>query len=379
MTRRYGFLDVYRGLIVVLMIEGHAVREVLQPALQATAAFRLHEFLHGITGPGFLFGAGITFGVSVQRRLPEFLRLSPVLVRRLGKIVLLLLLGYGLHLPFFSLRKTIEETSPEGWTRLFAFDVLQCIAFSLLILYATLLLVRRQRAFAVTAAAVGIALVAAAPLIWRMDLSGVPLPLSMGLQGVTGSVYPIVPYGAFLIAGAIASFEFTRFTAEGRERVFMKSLALTGILCIAAGTALEWVPVQIFPETDFWNESPAFFTVKLGGLFLLLAAAWRAGTMIPQRLQAPLHLLGRESLFVYVVHLILLYGSPVNPEVHGSALWRGAMNTPAALAMTAGFTAVLAAGSAGWRFLKDRHPALLRTVQVWLAVVLLSEFLTSPY
>lgn len=379
MSRRYGFLDVYRGVIVLLMIEGHAVREFLQPSLQASAAFRLHEFLHGITGPGFLFGAGITFGVSMQRRLPDFLRCSPVLARRLGKIALLLLIGYGLHLPFFSLRKTIQETTAEGWAALFAFDVLQCIAFSLLILQVLLLLVRRQQVFAVTAAVVGSVLVVAAPVIWRMDLGGLPLAVSMGLQGLTGSVYPIIPYGAFLFAGAIASFEFTRFAGEGREHAFMMYLALAGLLCIMAGMVLEWIPMRIYAEADFWHDSPNFFLAKVGGLFLIMSAAWIAEKRLPPLIQAPLVLLGIESLFVYVVHLVLLYGSPVNPDLHGSFLWAGTLNTPITLAATAGFTAVLYAGAAGWRLLKARHPALLRTVQVWLAVVLFSEFLTSPH
>lgn len=379
MNKRYTFLDVYRGIIVLLMVEGHAMREFLQPALQLSPVFRFHEFLHGITGPGFLFGAGITFGISAKRRWNDFLRPTPLLGRRFRKILLLLLLGYGLHLPFFSLSKTLAETSPEDWRTFLSFDVLQCIGYSLLILQILLLVLRERRLFLGTVIVLGSALVLFAPFLWRMDFSGIPPALSMGLQGNLGSVYPLVPYGAFLFAGAAASFQFTRYAEEGNDRVFIRRLGLAGVFCIAAGLFFEWIPLRIYAETDFWHDSPNFFLMKLGGLFLLMSGAWflerpfRAGTL------APVSLLGVESLFVYIVHLVALYGSPVNAEMNMSFLWEGKLGWMVAMGISAAFVVVLYAFTRPWRVLKEKHPVLLRTTQWWLGFVLVYEFLTRPY
>lgn len=379
MNKRYAFLDVYRGIAVLLMIEGHAMREFLQPALQLSSLFRFHELLHGITGPGFLFGAGITFGISAQRKWPEFLRPTPVLGRRLRKILFLVLLGYGLHLPFFSLSKTLAEASLKDWQTLFSFDVLQCIGYSLLILQILLLVTRERRLFLGAVIVLGSALVLFAPVLWRMDLSGMSPALSMGLQGTHGSVYPLVPYGAFLFAGAAVSYEFTRHAEEGSDHVFIRRLALAGLCCIAGGFFLEWIPLSFYPQTDFWHDSPNFFVMKLGGLFLLMSGAWLLERALRGGTLAPLALLGMESLFVYIVHLVALYGSPVNAEMHLSFFWKGQYGWMAATGLSAVFVLALYALARTWRVLKEEHPVLLQTVQWWLGCVLVFEFFTRPY
>lgn len=379
MNKRYAFLDVYRGIVVLLMIEGHAMREFLQPSLQLSPVFRFHELLHGITGPGFLFGAGITFGISAERRWADFLRPTRVLGRRLRKIVLLLLLGYGLHLPFFSLSKTLAEASPRDWQAFLSFDVLQCIGYSLLILQILLLVLRERRLFLGTVIVLGSALVLVAPVVWRMDLSDMSLALSAGLQGAHGSVYPLVPYGAFLFAGAAVSYEFTRHAKEGTDHVFIRRLTLAGFSCIAGGFVFEEIPLHLYAETDFWHDSPNFFLMKLGGLFLLMSGAWllerrfRAGTV------APLALLGVESLFVYIVHLVALYGSPVNAGTHLSFFWEGKLGWMSATVLSAVFVLVLYALARFRRVLKEEHPVLLQTTQWWLGFVLVYEFLTRLY
>ncbi|MBI4417839.1 MAG: DUF1624 domain-containing protein [Ignavibacteriales bacterium] len=379
MSRRYDFLDAYRGLIVLLMIEGHVVREFLQPVLQISPLFRAHELLHGITGPGFLFGAGITFGISAQRRWEDFLRPTPVLARRMGKIFLLIIIGYALHLPFLSLQKTLRETSAGGWTALLSFDVLQCIGFSLLILQLLLLILRGRGLFLGTVGVLGTAAVLLTPVIWRMDLQALPAAVSLGLQGTSGSVYPIVPYSAFLFAGAVASYRFTKHAEDGNERVFLHRLALGGLFCILAGFLSEWLPLRVYEEVDFWHDSPNFFLMKLGGLFLLMSGTWVLNAQIRSSLLVRLSLVGIESLFVYIVHLVVLYGSPINAEFHLSSVWSGGLGWFAALGVSAVLMLVLYGAARMWRALKLDHPVLFRAMQIWIAVVLSYEFLTSPY
>lgn len=379
MQTRYAFLDVYRGIIVLLMIEGHVLRELLIPAWKETPAFGIHELIHGITGPGFLFGAGITFGISAQRRWPEFLRLTPALIRRTGRIILLILIGYALHLPFLSLTKMLRETTPQGWNSFFGFDVLQCIGFSLLVVQFLILVLRKERLFVMALFILIPAVLLVTPVVWNragdFELSAA---VSMAVQGTTGSVYPLFPYSAFLFAGGLASYEFMKSANAGKEHSFIRQLTMAGILLILLGAVFEIVPASIYSYGDFWHSSPNFMLMKLGGLFLLMGGGW----LLEHRSHASprwIVLIGTESLFVYVTHLLILYGSVVNAEIHLSALWSGSLGLISALALSVFFTIILYLSARCWNILKLNHRVIAQSVMWWMIVVFGLEFLTRPY
>ncbi|HEX9615240.1 MAG TPA: heparan-alpha-glucosaminide N-acetyltransferase domain-containing protein [Bacteroidota bacterium] len=379
MTTRYTFLDVYRGLIVLLMIEGHVVRELLSPALQQSPVFSLHEFVHGITGAGFLFGAGITFGISVQRRWPEFLSVTPTLLRRLRRIALLILTGYALHLPYLSLRKTLEESNPQEWALFLSFDVLQCIGFSLLAVQILMIVLRQERWFVAALFVLVPSAFLISPVVWNVAPNLIlPEGVWMALHGKSGSVYPLLPYSAFLFAGGLASYEFMKFAGLGRERVFVKRLATGGVVLILLGIGLELSPVIVYEARDFWDTGPTFMLMKLGGLFLFMSVSW----LLENRLHSSprwIALIGTESLFVYVLHLLLLYGSVVNADIHLSAIWKNSLEWGPALGVSAVFTLLLYALARFWSGLKRGHPVLLRSLVWWMVVVFGFEFFIRPY
>lgn len=380
---RYAFLDVYRGLIVFLMIEGHVVRELLLPSLQTSGLFRYHELLHGVTGPGFLFGAGITFGISVQHRWSEFLSLTATLFRRLRRIGLLILIGYALHLPFFSLQKTLSASTEAQWLGFYSFDVLQCIGFTLLAAHLIMILVRKEQWFPVFLSLAMGGILFATPYMWDADFTELPVAVTTALQGSLGSVYPLFPYSAFLFAGAFASYEFMKFAQTGREGVFMKRLVLVGIGLTVGGTALLAATNGSGSGEEFWNSDPVIMLVKLGSLFVLLGGAW----LIERQLRARSNdvtirwivLMGIESLFVYALHLVLLYGSVLNADIHLSAYWQGSLGWMSSLTVGVVFTGVLSATAWIWNGIKTSHPEMFRMMIWWMVAVFGYEFLTRMY
>lgn len=126
-TGRIPSLDYFRGIVIFLMIQGHLFRALLEPGVKKSSWFPFHEFIHGVVAPGFLFLAGYLFFHTIHnKRKTDFLTKA----RQLGGIVLL---GYFLHLPFFSLTKIIEFWGSGTELKLFRMDILQTIGFSLLI------------------------------------------------------------------------------------------------------------------------------------------------------------------------------------------------------------------------------------------------------
>ncbi len=382
MNPRYKFLDVYRGIIVVLMIEGHVVREFLRDTLQDTTAFRLHELLHGITGPGFLFGAGITFGLTAQIRWKKYLSFSPEFLRRMKKIILLLGIAYTLHLPFLSLSKTLNHATADEWTRLWNFDVLQCIGFGILILQLTVLIIRKERWFVFSLAVLMVGALYAAPWVWNQAAS-MPQILSAALTGFTGSTYPLLPNVMFLFAGSLVSYEFLRFVKAGREVQFIKRLAVAAVCLHALGFVMDRLPFESYAPYDYWSVSPNFFLIKMGGICLVMCGAWLVSTRAAgQRAEwviGGLIVLGVESLFVYVVHLIGLYGSVVNPNVNLSAWLAPNMNWIDAGGLAAAFAGTMWLAARFWNSLKRSHPVLVPGLTWWMGTVLVVEFVTRRF
>lgn len=381
---RYAFLDLFRTLFVVLMVEGHAVRALLSPDLQASAAFRFHELLHALTGPGFLFGAGCAFAIATQRRREHLQSVTPAFFRRLWRAVLLILVGYALHLPFFSLRKTLEQSTAEQWTHLLAFGPLQCIGVSLVLLRALFLVARSDRIFLLLLAVMTPAVVFATPLIWDPGLSeSVPPAVSMALSGGGGSYYPLFPFSAFVFAGAGVSWMSLRISGQNGPGRLALRLSAGGAGLLLLGFALDLCPVRIYPSYDFWYTSPAYFLIRLGILLIVLALFWYlfgTGTDIASR-QRPhwLAVLGIESFFVYIIHLIFLFGWLTNPHfnlVHRLGPSQGVGETAL---FTVGLLVLLAPLALAWRFLKSRHPLLIAGVHWWFWLIFLSIFIRNPY
>src|SRR5438552_2253362 len=137
--QRHLFIDLYRTAVILLMLEGHVLRALLAPSLQQTRLFQIHEFFHGLSAPAFLFGAGMTFIISTRKRWEEYHHWDRPLARRVGRFLLVISLGFMLHLPFFSIRKIILDATSADYYQLFQCDVLACIGLGLLSLHGIIL------------------------------------------------------------------------------------------------------------------------------------------------------------------------------------------------------------------------------------------------
>ncbi len=303
------------------MLEGHLVRQLMGMAWQEGPVFRAHELFHGLTAPGFLFGAGFTFAIATQRKAHVLKGWSWPFYRRLWRGVLLVLIGYALHLPFFSLSKTLRSADPSHWTAFLQFDVLQLIGLSIVLLRLLYLLARDDRRFLALVIVSGAMIALTAPAVWASEaVHGGPLWWSTALTGRYGSAFPVFPNLAFVLAGVVASWGFLRARRAEAERRYMSRLLAIGATFIAGGWLMDLVPFTLHEGMDFWTTGPIFFWMRLGLLLLGMGGLWFAEDRVVgtagERYMLPgwLTTLGVESLFIYIAHLLFLYGSALNPE-----------------------------------------------------------------
>jgi uncharacterized membrane protein len=266
---RLAWLDLFRGVAVLAMIETHVVNTFLAAPLRESAWFPWLHYANGLVAPGFLFIAGYAQGLGM-RRTAGAPRAVGRKFRRLGMVALL---GYALHFPAPQIFSGQWREAVRLWTQV---DILHCLAVSLALL---LLLEWRARRWADSLAVVlTLAAVFGAPLARGWQFS--PEWLRAWFNTSTGSLFPLLPWVGFAGAG---------FLASGVAR-WLAPRPLAVVAGLVAGAFV--VPGEV-----------GFFSQRLAWLLAAVPLVqWIAGRMAPRLVLFA----GRESLVMYAAHLLLL-------------------------------------------------------------------------
>jgi uncharacterized membrane protein len=313
-TGRLEFLDLVRGVFLLVMVEGHTLRALLDPAIKSTAAFQYHELIHNLPGPAFLFASGVAFVYSTRAQWDSYRRWGPKLRRRLSRWLAVLAIGYGLQLTYATLRRTLSETTPEQFAFLVSLNILQCICLSLILLQVLAMVVPEMKWFFNVAALGSIVIAFATPFAWDIGREW-PVWLASLVSGRTRSAFPLFPYAGFALAGAAWGYQHALARERDEEAAFLRRSAWFCVWLCLGSVAVALAPLpQIY--SDFWYTSPLFFFLRVGILGLLTIGARHAETRLMPRFRELLAIIGKESLLIYVVHLIVLYGSAFNPDTN---------------------------------------------------------------
>ena len=278
---------------------------MLLPSLKATGWFGLLNFINGLVAPSFLFISGFAFMLSTQNITKEMRRLKYPFWKKLGRILLIFLAGYSLHLPILSLRRIINYYSPDVILRIYNVDILQCIAASLLLIFIFRIIIKSEKLFTGYTVIMLLISVFLAPLVWQTDFGRIfPVPLAAYFNNLYGSLFPLFPWMGFLFAGAIACNYFLSSKRTGSEENYFKIILIIGIFFVTAGSFLP-AGILSFPA-GIPRPHPLFFIERLGYVLILLSAC-RYYVEFRSTKQSFVLDIGRESLLVYWLHLQILY------------------------------------------------------------------------
>ncbi len=381
--KRIEFIDLLRGWAVIVMIETHVFNATLTSANTESGFFTVLTFINGLVAPSFLFASGLAYAVTTRRKMQDYLRFGTPLFRQLGRLLLILLIGYTLHIPRFSWAHCRYIAGDHAWELFFQADVLHCIAVSLLLLQVLLLVLRSEIRLYRAVVGLTLAIVFATPLMWDVDFRGIlPLPIAAYMNGLHDSLFPLFPWSAFVFAGAITGWQYLR--AKDRESAggtgavvaTMRSAAWIGAGIIAFSFALHPVASVVYPVYDYWKFSPSFFFLRLGLVLLLCTGMFAYERLRGVSPRSVVTLIGRESLIVYVTHLLLIYGR------FGSFTFSDAVNRSfgylQAGAVTVALFLLMTLLAFFWSRVKQGSLPVRRGIQAAFLVILVGIFFTAP-
>lgn len=375
--KRIHFLDIMRGVAVVVMVMGHTIDAVLARELRSSHLFSLYDAFRGFTAPTFLFVSGFAYAVATHKRWNDFRTIGKPLVKRLQRIALLFLIGYALHFPFFSFARIVHEAKAEQLAQMFQVDILHCVGASLLLLHALILLRASQKTFVRALVALTATMVLASPIVWSIDFAPiVSSVLSPYFNQMQPSIFPLFPFAGFLFAGVIVGLLFLKARHEGHEERFLRMFGVTAVAGLVSGLVLEFIPVAVYPPHDFWKSSPNWFVIRLG-IVSLVSLGFYALRRLPSAVERGLVALGQTSLLIYTVHLMIAYGSPIN---HGLMQKVGqTLAVHHAIGVGLAVLAAMVLLTYVWQYLRDHHFVPTRVLQAGFASSVLYSFFLHPW
>jgi uncharacterized membrane protein len=298
-SQRLPYLDWLRGLAAITMLQGHVFHSFLRKDLRQGGAYQLSQFAGGMPPAIFLFLLGVTFaflmdsqerkGVPAGRRVLASMRRS----------------GYIFAVAFlFRLQLWVVSIDISPWTDLFRVDVLNVMGLSLLLLsvMAVFRTVERIRLCAI----LGVAIAIASPIVSGLDWSGVPgfvrfyfIPDHLN--------FGIFPWAAFVAFGMSAGSIVRRLRSD-EVMPAMQWFGWGGLALAFGCWSVSGMGLSIYPNSDFWLNSPSLIMIKLGVILMLLAFSYVWNLQIAPERWNWVRQFGLTSLLVYWVHVELVYG-----------------------------------------------------------------------
>ena len=297
---RRPYLDWLRGIAVLIMIEGHTLDSWTRVADRGRDSYQWAIVLAGFGAPIFLFLAGMALTLAGGARLSKGLAERTVAAMALKRGVWIFALAF-----LFRLQSWI--ISGGAFPRsLLKVDILNIMGVAMIAAASLWYAGRRDAGRAALFAAATIAAAMLTPVVRATPwLAGLPDPIEWYFRPAGASTtFTLLPWAGFLTAGAAVGVWLARTRAPRAERRVNLALAAIG-LAMGVGAYGASFMSPLFEGTSFWTSSPAFFFLRLG---VLVAAVPAAYTLTTLWRGARLEEFGRASLFVYWIHVEMVYG-----------------------------------------------------------------------
>jgi uncharacterized membrane protein len=313
------------------MIEAHTVDAWTSAAARRSAIYRDAIILGGFAAPLFLWlaGVGVMLSAAAAVRRGKTRREAAEAVCRRGLEIFILA---------FLFRLQAFIVSPGGHPiTLFRVDILNIMGPAIVAAGLVWTLAESPEALAVLYAGLAAAIALAAPLVRTLTpVDWLPVWLQWYIRPAgEHTTFTAFPWAGFVFAGAAIGAVLVsanrRASSVGSAAPENASATIGRIHAgiAVAGLALVWLGFytasrpSIYVQSSFWTSSPTYFTIRTGVMMAALAVLYalerltsRAGVAFPA-----LERFGRRSLFVYWIHVELVYGYATWPLRGKLSMW----------------------------------------------------------
>lgn len=307
--QRLSGLDLARFLAMVMMIQGHVIYALAAPDVVNTSVFpwNIWHYVRGLTAPVFLFVSGAVHVFANKRdekgKLP-----TKTILKRIRMASLLIFIGYLMQLPVRRIWD-LFSVSPDLLFRLYQVNILQLFGVSLIFLLFVFIITRSEKTFGILSFVVAFFITFINPYVHSVDWFNVlPDFFASYLSTKRGSIFPIFPFTAFLFYGAAFGAILKSIKPENRTTLVIIWGIFLGVLFFFINYLIR-----------YFHIGEQFITGPLGSITLTLErltlvffiiSATSFIYLLTPKLSNIYSMFSKHALFIYVVHLMILYGTP---------------------------------------------------------------------
>jgi uncharacterized membrane protein len=314
---RLSYIDWMRGLAILIMIEAHVLDAWTRPADRRSLAFGISAALAGFAAPMFLFLAGVSVALaaSAGERKTGRVAISAERVRRRGWEVFGL--AYLFRVQAYILN---PKAMPAGLLKV---DILNIMGPAIVAAAGLWQVAGRVRRRLVVLGGTALAVTLVTPLVRTATwVDALPPAVQWYLRPTPGrNNFTFFPWAGFVLAGAAIGVVLDRTRGQDAERRLHAWMAPGALLLAVACYAGSYLP-SIYADSHFWTSSPMFFLLRVGLVTATLSTLYfyeRRPRLLGAKWPwaSPMVRFGQASLFVYWVHVEMVYGVASKP-LHGS-------------------------------------------------------------
>lgn len=318
------FIDLIRAFAVLMMVQGHTTDVLLADEYRRldSSYFSLWYFMRGMTAPVFMFTAGTVFTYLYRLQKVSFLK-NPRTKKGFQRFLLLLFIGYLLRYPTPTLID-FSNVSESQWRVFFAVDVLHCIGFGIFFILIFAWISEKTKLGDYLTYFLGSAFfIISFPFINKLNWNEFLHPVFVGyFTNSTGSNFPLFPWIGYLLAGAILGsylaknpnvFAFGKSVSNATK--FIATIGIIGVIFFLLSKFFDW---YLWNHKLEWKSSLIEYSIismRLGYVLMLTAVVALIALKV-NSIPEIVILIGRNTLLIYIVHIIILYGSMMNPGIN---------------------------------------------------------------
>ena len=308
-TSRLIFIDIIRAFAICMMLEGHFIDGLLAPEYrdENNLFYATWHYIRGMTAPVFFTVSGFIFTyLLIKEQNPAKMGWNHLRVQKGVRR------GINLIIIAYLLRANIFNLFTPGYTDMNVrrVDVLHCIGLSLLFLIAFYLLTyRRKNRLRMSIMLLGTTFVAFffEPIYSHLTYEYLPMALANYFTKENDSVFTIFPWFGYASLGGFMGFLFYK----NRENPYFYCnmiiwYILLGVILITfpywmgkIADTLQIHSLQLIAHGDYLIK-------RIGNVLLFFALFMILRHVITS---PTLQKIGQNTLSIYVIHYIILYGS----------------------------------------------------------------------
>jgi uncharacterized membrane protein len=364
-SHRRAYVDWARGIAVLLMIEAHTVDAWTRLNVRQSIPFRNATVLGGFAAPLFLWLAGVAVVLAATRTAERTGNRRAAVETICRRGLEIFILGFLFRLQGFII------TPGSHPVTLFRVDILNVMGPAIAVAGVVWGLARTATARVLWYATIASAFAMVTPIVRAAHaIDALPIGLQWYMRPAGEfTIFTLFPWAGFVFAGGAVGALIASAHEERAERRLHAILGVIGVALVVLGFYTASRP-SIYTSSSFWTSSPTWFAMRVGVLMIALTVVYvceatvaslrMRGNINPQLATTadtrttvkthsrrdlssassvvesvilqrapngyatgldPLTRLGRNSLFIYWIHVELVYGYASWGWRHRLPLW----------------------------------------------------------